>query len=369
MSCQDNWQYLGYTYTITPHYVSSHGRSSGKTIYEHPLSVEITKPVWHIHKLADSQNAPKFCEEGYASEQDIIKFISLLHKITANLIENAITDSCDPYIDAEQYNRRYNPFFSKLLMTAKIGHTQDTMSDIIKNLGKTDGRYSITYDDDGWYKITPYNTRNPIMLKVVYVGKNLTPAIVGIKYNDAYLDFSLTDKELHESPLLMEPYDPNYLYMSFLCRQIYYYCKDNAIVRHSDINDFLHIVNNAKLTFVQQFYRDLVKIGTTSRTIRKEYKKSMCLNLFETLKQMAKSDRSNPNAAAQLFWPADLTTTHGADYQITYLGNDWYQITLPDSSSLQLKVVLYGPKLTPAIMGIKNPYVDTYYCPKRFANN
>ena len=56
-------------------------------------------------------------------------------------------------------------------------------------------------------------------------------------------------------------------------------------------------------------------------------------------------------------------------YDVTYLGKDWYQVTAPKSSgnSLKLKVVLYGPWVCPAIMGIKNPIRNVNYCPQRFS--
>ena len=159
--------------------------------------------------------------------------------------------------------------------------------------------------------------------------------------------------------------DKDYMFLEYLCPIIYKETGRRSLVTEADFDRFATKVNERRMAFVRQFYNNLLSSDNNLKKLRKSYFHS----LPQRLVAMADSQIAKKDNRADMFLPCSYREFAQCGYDVTYLGKDWYQVTAPKSSgnSLKLKVVLYGPWVCPAIMGIKNPIRNVNYCPQRFS--
>ncbi len=160
-------------------------------------------------------------------------------------------------------------------------------------------------------------------------------------------------------------YDDDYMFFEYLCPIIYKETGRRSLVTEADFDRLATKVNERRMAFVRQFYNNLLSSDNNLKKLRKSYFHS----LPQRLVAMADSQIAKKDNRADMFLPCSYREFAQGGYDVTYLGKDWYQVTAPKSSgkSLKLKVVLYGPWVCPAIMGIKNPIRNVDYCPQRFS--
>lgn len=149
--------------------------------------------------------------------------------------------------------------------------------------------------------------------------------------------------------------------MKFLCPVVSREMGKGKVVLHEDFTMFKKQVVAREKDFVREFYDGLRSSGNEMKTVLKKYRYQMARYFAET----ADKQIHNKNHSTEMFLPCSFDEFLANGYTVDYMGEDCFKVTA-GGKSLYLKVVLYGNKLTPAIMGMKNPSQDTDYCPDRF---
>ena len=329
----------------------------------------------HAHILLKDFSYAKFCDEGYASECDIEILKLVLRKLTVRNIKLMLQSMNEGNFEYHNFSDAYLMRVSSAIKD-KINSVERTnlYTDLggwailkpIKGLDKKPTQYVVNYSADGWYTIAAPNADNVVSVKVMYGGKYLNPIIVGVKNKALGIDICDTnyDHRADKKMLAYNTYDDVYMFLEYLCPVVYKGIGMKSLVTEADFERFTTKVNERKMAFVHQFYNSLLASNDNLKKIRKTY----FYSLPQHLVAMADSQIAKKDYSTEMFLPCSYSEFAKGGCEVTYLGKDWYQVTAPKSGgkSLRLKVVLYGPKLRPAIMGIRNPNHSVDYCPGRF---
>ena len=226
--------------------------------------------------------------------------------------------------------------------------------------------YNVKYVDNGWYKIWIGDCADTVMVKIKYAGKYLNPIIVGVKNDKMQIAVADDNYDAKTDSKMMgcTPYDDEYMFFEFMCPLLHASVSPGKLVEEKDFINYIKKINATKLSFVQKFYTCLVQSGNDIRKVQKKFHNSLVwhfMNMIDIQKESGNYDNG-------MFLPCSYADFTNCYYTITYLGKDWYQVTSSNGGgqNVQLKVVLYGKKLTPAIVGMRNLQKGIDYCPARF---
>ncbi len=326
----------------------------------------------HGHRLVRDYIYAVFCPEGYVSECDIEDFKRIMSAATQRNLKRMLASMNRNVFVYESLNKEWLPVLSEGVREAVTGvpstnHYSDLGGwQIFKPTEGIDTSavfYRVQSRGDGWLDIFSPKGQDTVSVKVAYVGKHMTPVIVGVcnkRMNIDILD-DIHGVDVSDKRFAVTPYDDEYMYLKFLCPMLYRSAQPGNLVTEEDIDRFKDKANALKLAFVEEFCRSLLKSGDDMRKIRRKYRKSMA----QRFAGMTDFRVQKKNYSVDMFLPCGYGEFAAGGYAVTYLGNDWYQVTA-GGKSLKLKVVLYGKRLTPAIMGMRNPVRNIDYCPVRF---
>ncbi len=337
-----------------------------------PLFTKIKTVNTHGHRLVRDYNYAKFCPEGYVSECDIKDFKNIMLTAVKRNLKRMLASMNENVYVYKSLSKEWLPVLSAGVKQAVAGvpnknHYTDLGGwQIFK---PTDGvdtsvvNYRVEERDNGWLDILSPEGQDTVSVKVVYIGKNMTPMIAGVRNKRMNIDIldDVNGVSVRDKRLAVTPFDDEYMYLQFLCPMLYKSVQPGYIVTDDDFDRFKDKANTIKQAFVEDFYSSVLKSGNDIRKIQRKYRNS----LVQRFATMTDSRVHHKNYSVDIFLPCSYTEFASCNYDVTYLGKDWYQVTA-GSSNLKLKVVLYGKHLTPAIMGMFNPSQNINYCPVRF---
>lgn len=334
----------------------------------------------HSHYYREDSTNAVFCPEGYISESDINELQTKLQSITKRTLHRMLASMKDGVFLHDEYSKAYGRILSNgvkgKIMAVKV---KSIFTDLggwqmlkpTEGLDNNDPRhpYKVEYKGDEWYEITAPQIAGSasVCVKVGYAGKYFNSIITGLKNEKMSIDVSDTDYDTsyNNKMLTFTPFDDisyTYMYMKFLCPIVYKEAGNNGILKKADFDRVIKKVTAKEEAFVHEFYDRLINSGNNIKKIQKTYRYQMARYLATKAdEQIKKKDFS-----VDMFLPCsyeDFT----AGYDVEYLGTDTYKVTArKGGKSVFLKVVLYGKKQTPAIMGMINPAKGIDYCPDRF---
>ena len=407
-SCSnENLRYLGYTYTLhiddpkidysyahkaktvdyEPNQVAFGSRPpgfNGTIVFSQgsyggsvPSRFYVNHANVHWHYLLRDYRYAVFCHEGYVSECDIEDLKECLQEITKKDLHVMMSNMSRENFVYDQFSKTYLPWLSDAIQrSVKTVKCKNIFSDLggWQMLKPTDGididkdltRYNVEYKDNGWYDISSPKGHDTVSVMIMYAGKYLNPIVVGLKNKKMKIDIfdANYDTKINKKMLGFKSSDENFMFLEFLCPVLYRNTQDKKLIAEDDFDKFKNKVNSVKLSFVQKFYKSVVQSGNDIRKVQKRYHYSLVQHFME----MIDNQKKEANYDIGMFLPCSYADFVGGNYTITYMGKDWYQVTSSkaDSQQVRLKVVLYGKKLTPAIVGIQNPNKNIDYCPERF---
>ena len=133
------------------------------------------------------------------------------------------------------------------------------------------------------------------------------------------------------------------------------------LVFDEDFQKAIDEVVGMEKAFVHEFYDNFRGFGNDMRKIIKKYRYQMVQHFAGSIDEQIKKK----NYDVEMFLPCSFDEFASNGYTVEYMGEDCFKVTV-GGNSLYLKVVLYGNKMTPAIMGMINPSQGIDYCPDRF---
>lgn len=330
----------------------------------------------HGHYLLRDYRYAVFCPEGYVSECDIEKLKDLMHKVTRRCLLRMLAAMDKNVFVYDRFNKMYMPYLSasvkKEIESVVSNNPYRDLGgwQILKPTKGVDNEttfYKVKYKNGGWFDIFCQGETDTVSIKVEYSGKHLNPVIVGVRNRKMNIDIcDVGYKPKNTNKMLGYTLDDDdYMFFEYLCPIIYKETGRRSLVTEADFDRLATKVNERRMAFVRQFYKNLLSSDNNLKKLHKSY----FYSLPQRLVAMADSQIAKKDNRADMFLPCSYREFAQDGYDVTYLGKDWYQVTAPKSSgnSLKLKVVLYGPWVCPAIMGIKNPIRNVDYCPQRFS--
>jgi hypothetical protein len=340
------------------------------------LNMKPPKPgpdvMTHSHTKVKDYRDAKFCIEGYVSECDIEEMRLTLQDVTVRNLKSMLACMCRPGFEYHQFTRRYAPFVaSSLLEKVQSVSRADSYTDLggwqMFKPGQGLDADSVTYrlgrDSTGSYRFSTPDYSDVVRLDIKYAGKYLNPVIVRVRNENKGIDVcgSGCDHSVRTKMLAYSKYDQEYMFLKFLAPFLYDESQPDKFITDEDFCKFKDKVNALKLAFVNEFYRHVSESGGDIRKIQKKYRYSMAHRFAAMTDSLVRAK----DYSADMFLPCSYSDFAANNHTVTYLGDDWYQISAA-GKSLTLKVVLYGKQLTPAIMGMRNPSQNIDYCPDRF---
>lgn len=335
----------------------------------------------HSHQMLRDYQYAIFCPEGYVSEMDIRELRETLHDVTARTLLRMFA----PMVEGEFIHDTYSKNFTRILsdaikdtvMAVKI---KDNFSDPggwqlfkpIEGLDKQEephnpNKYLIGDMGDGWYKIFSPFSRDTISVKVAFAGKYLNSIIIGLKNEKKGVDILDTNynTSYNNQMLTFTPMDDlvyTYMVMNYICPIVYKETGRKKLITEEDFSKVTEKIVAREKAFVHEFYDAILSSGNDIRKIQKKYR-------YQLVREFAARNDEKIKAkyyGADLFLPCSFDEFAASGYTVEYVGEDCFRVTI-GGNSVFLKVVLYGNKMTPAIMGMINPSQDIDYCPDRFS--
>ena len=326
----------------------------------------------HSHYLLRDYRYAVFCPEGYVSECDVEDFRNIMQSLTVRKLENLLSCMKKDGFAYDSMDKKYSALLSKgvrdQIEAVPVGNSDADLGgwQMLKptvGLDTSAVFYRVQYRGGDWYDIFAPQCSDTVSVKVGYAGKYLNPVIVGLRNNRMGVDILSTDydSKLNKKMLAFNHYDQEYMYLEFLCPLLHERAQPGKLIADEDFDKLKAEANTLKLAFVEEFYRYVLDTGNDMRKIQKKYRYSMA----QRFAGMTDTRVHNRDYSTDMFLPCSYSDFTTGNHTVAYLGDDWYQISAA-GKSLKLKVVLYGKRLTPAIMGMRNPSQNIDYCPGRF---
>ncbi len=331
----------------------------------------------HKHKECLDYRDAVFCREGYVSEFDITELENTLQAFTKKSLDGMLALMNNRSYSYEVFCKRYRWVLSDVIEKKLLSmEVKNEFTDLggwkvfkpVEGVDKEAVFYKVRQVDGDWYEIAAPQSMEtaPVLVKVAYAGKYLNPVIVGVKNTKMGVDIVDTTHKTYYSKKLLgfTPYDDvNNLYefMNFICPVISEWAGRDNFLTKEDFEKLTKEVRVKEKAFVQEFYDGLRSSGNDMKKFLKKYRYRMARYFAETAdKQIHKKNHN-----IDLFLPCSYSEFVTKGYEVEDMGEDCFKVTA-GGNSLYLKVVLYGNKLTPAIMGMINSSQDIDYCPDRF---
>ncbi len=339
----------------------------------------------HEHRFLRDYKYAIFCPEGYVSEMDIRELEIKLHSITKRTLNRMIAPMNKEEFVYDTYSKKFCQNLSNAIKSKVMSITPGSQSGDLggwQMFKPTDGlddkgapydsqnpyRYKVTYMGDDWYKIySPYSKGNDsVCVKVGFAGKFFNSKIIGLRNGKMGVDIYDTnyDTRFNNKMLTFTAFDDivyTYMYMKFLCPKVYKMLGNKGIILHEDFPKAINKVVVREKAFVYEFYGKLLASGNDMRKIIKKYRYRMARYFAVSIDEQVKKK----DYGVGMFLPCRFEDFATNGYTVDYVGEDCFKVTAC-GGSVFFKVVLYGNKMTPAIMGVKNPAQNVDYCPDRF---
>ena len=320
-----------------------------------------------------------FCPEGYVSEMDIRELEKTLHDVTKRTLGRMLM----PMVEGGFVYGTYSKYCCRILsddvkksiMSVKIKSEFEDLGgwQMLKPLQGLDKQgtkfpYVMSYKGDNWYEIAaPFNKdATSVSVKVGFAGKYFNSTIIGLKNEKKGVDVCGTnyDTRYNNKMLTFTPQDDvtyTYMFMRFLCPKVYKMLGKKKLVFDEDFQKAIDEVVGMEKAFVHEFYDNFRGFGNDMRKIIKKYRYQMVQHFAGSIDEQIKKK----NYDVEMFLPCSFDEFASNGYTVEYMGEDCFKVTA-GGRSVFLKVVLYGNKMTPAIMGMINPSQGIDYCPDRF---
>ncbi len=338
-----------------------------------------SKFMSHDHRLLRDYRYAVFCPEGYASERDINYLAATLRAVSGRTLIRMLLPMVEGEFEYDGYSKKYTRILSDGVRDCVMS---EKMKKNFPDLGGwqmfkphqglekqgSPNRYSVSYNGDGWYEVyAPFsNDTSVVCVKMAYSGKMFNSIVLGVRNEKFGVDiYDPNYSYSHKNKLLTftEEDDGFYTYqvVKFLVPKVYKMIGEKSLMTEEDLNIATKQIVAKEKAFVHEFYDKLRGADNDVRKILRKYRYQMAQRFAGELdKQVKKKDYS-----VALFLPCSFDEFVSDGYTVEYMGEDCFKVTV-GGNSLFLKVVLYGSKLTPAIMGMINSSQDTDYCPDRF---
>ncbi len=326
----------------------------------------------HSHYLLRDYRYAVFCPEGYVSECDVEDFRGVMQTLTKRTLNRILASMHKNVFVYDSMDVKYSLLLSNGVkekiasvssgnLYADLGGWQMLKPTV--GLDTSAVSYGVQYRGGDWYDIFAPQCNDTVSVKVEYAGKYLNPVIVGLRNNRMGVDVLSTDydSKLNKKMLAFNHYDQEYMYLEFLCPLLHKRAQPGKLIADEDFDKLKAEANTLKLAFVEEFYRYVLDSDNDMRKIQKKYRYSMA----QRFAGMTDTRVRNRDYSTDMFLPCSYGDFAASNHTVTYLGDDWYQVSAA-GKSLKIKVVLYGKRLTPAIMGMRNPSQNIDYCPGRF---
>lgn len=329
----------------------------------------------HYHNKVRDFNYAVFCPEGYASESDIDKLEKELRRLTKINLKRMLSLLNEKTFIYDEFGKRYKPFLADAVRDAveavkvksnftEIGGWQMLKPTEGLDTGKVD--YEVVDKGDDWYEIAAPGDADVVNVKVGYAGKFLNSKIIGVKnlkhginlYDKNY------DRRYNRKMLALTPDDDRnclYMYMKFLCPVVNKAIGKDKLVLHEDLVKLKGQIVERERAFVLEFYDRLRGSGNNIKKIVGKYRYQMAQRFAGSIDEQIEKN----NQGVEMFLPCGFEEFAANGCSVEYMGEDCFKVTA-GGGCLFLKVVLYGDRLTPAIMGMINPGRGVDYCPERF---
>ena len=322
----------------------------------------------HSHYLLRDYRYAVFCPEGYVSENDVEDFKGVMQTLTKRTLNRMLASMHKNVFVTGLMDEKYSALLSKGVKE-KMKAVSDGSLGGWQMLKPTVGLdtsavfYRVQYRGGDWYDIFAPQCNDTVSVKVEYAGKFLNPVIVGLRNDRMGVNVLSADydSKLNSKMLAFNHYDQEYMYLEFLCPLLHKRASSGKLIADEDFDKLKAEANTLKLAFVEEFYRYILDSGNDMRKIQKKYRYSMA----QRFAGMTDTRVHNRDYSTDMFLPCSYSDFAAGNHTVTYLGDDWYQVSAA-GKSLTLKVVLYGKRLTPAIMGMRNPNQNISYCSGRF---
>ena len=338
-----------------------------------PICYIKTKVVkTHNHSMVGNYSQGAFCPEGYVSECDVDDAKNIVRTVAERNLCQLVGGMCEGNFDRRNFDKRFAPLMSREVLRELKSAKGDSLDETLggwqmfkptKGIDAGQASYNVVYRGEGWYDIIAPEGNDKVSVRTMLVGKYLNPIIVEVRNPKMNVSVSGTSckPSARTKMLAFDKYETEFMYLQFMCPLIYKESQPAQFVADEDFDKLKAKANTLKLAFVETFYRDILASGNDLKTIQKKYRYSMAWRLAG----MTDSLVQVKNCSTDMFLPCNYSDFAAGNHTVTYLGKDWYQVSAA-GKSLKLKVVLYGKRLTPAIMGLRNPSQNIDYCPGRF---
>ena len=335
--------------------------------------IKVREEKTHNHCLVEDPNQGVFCTEGYVSECDIEDAKNIMRGVTERNLRQMVEGMCEGNFDRHKFERRFAPLMSREVLKEieSVGETSFDeplggwqMFKPTKGLDTAPTCYQTVHKGGGWYDIISPETCDTVSVRTMYAGKFLNPIVMEVRNPKMNVVVCGTDcrRVAGRKMLACDKYENEFMYLRFLCPFVHKESLLGKFVTEEDFDRLKDKVNGRKLAFVKEFYRFLLESGNDMRKTRRKYRYSMARRFAGMVDSLVARGK---DCGVGMFLPCGYGEFAAGGYTVTCLGEDWYQVTA-GGKSLKLKVVLYGKRLTPAIMGMRNPVRNIDYCPERF---
>ena len=325
----------------------------------------------HSHHLLRDYRWAVFCPEGYVSECDIDELERVLPYLGMNNLFGILSPMNRKNYVYDFYHKEHCKLLANGIRDAvESVKVKSIFSDIggwqmlkpTEGVDKTMTLYTVRYCDDGWFKIFSPNGKDSVYVQAGYVGKYFNTQIIGVKNQKMGVNIHDThyDKRYDKKIVGLIPSD-QYMFLTFLGPIVYKEAGKKSFMTHEDFNKVKEIVVAKEQAFVHEFYDYLIGSHNDTKKVRRKYFYSMAQRFIE----MIDNRRHDGVRNVDMFLPCSYDDFKAKGYKVSYLGKDCFEVSA-GGNSLYLKVVLYGNKQTPAIMGMRNPNQGIDYCPDRF---
>ena len=359
----------------------SRSNNWGRRDYKKYNNIETRGSGGHDHRflIPGKYEYAIFCPEGYVSEMDIREMKKILHDVSERTLCRMLIPMVQGEFLHDAYSKKFLPLLSDAIrdsvMSVKIKNDYDYLGgwQMFKPSEGFDKqrdkfRYSAAYMGDHWYEVNDLfaETNSPVFAKVGYAGKYFNSIVVGLKnekmgvevydtnyntrYNNKRLTFTAADDICFA-----------YVFMNFICPRVYEILGTKEIMFDEDLDKAIDYAVAREKAFVCEFYDRLRSSGNDLREVRKQYHEQMVQHFAADIDERIKKK----DYGVEMFLPCSFDDFAANGYEVEYVGEDTFGLT-SGGKSVFLKVVLYGKKMTPAIMGMINPAQKVDYCPDRF---
>ena len=129
------------------------------------------------------------------------------------------------------------------------------------------------------------------------------------------------------------------------------------VIADEDINNIFKVYVSLRMDVLRDFYSNMSARYFSKKAFDKEYLSLCSPSVWQYASDYAASNNAGDIGGWQIFKPYPGLDAPEAKYQITYEGEDWFEVVpVGDNEKVRLKVVLAGKAMHPVIVEVDNPH-------------